>query len=157
MEKFLLQLELQDLQTRYISAIDDGRFEEWPDFFTPDATYEILPRENVDQGLPAGVMLCFSQAMMRDRVVSMREANVYHAHTYRHFVSAFEILDQTGDQVTTRSNYLIMRAMNELNADIFQVGRYEDVVVRTDGGWRYKSKRAIFENARVDTLLVIPV
>src|SRR3546814_17507553 len=84
--------------------------------------------ENVDQGLPAGVMLCFSQAMMRDRVVSMREANVYHAHTYRHFVSAFEILDQTGDQVTTRSNYLIMRAMNELNADIFQVGRYEDVV-----------------------------
>src|SRR3546814_4576698 len=72
MEKFLLQLELQDLQTRYISAIDDGRFEEWPDFFTPDATYEILPRENVNQGLPAGVMLCFSQAMMRDRVVSMR-------------------------------------------------------------------------------------
>src|SRR3546814_13885449 len=50
MEKFLLQLELQDLQTRYISAIDDGRFEEWPDFFTPDATYEILPRENVNQG-----------------------------------------------------------------------------------------------------------
>src|SRR3546814_20769683 len=78
MEKFLLQLELQDLQTRYISAIDDGRFEEWPDFFTPDATYEILPRENVNQGLPAGVMLCFSQAMMRDRVVSMREANVFH-------------------------------------------------------------------------------
>src|SRR3546814_11935029 len=93
--------------------------------------------------------------MMRDRVVWMREANVFHAHTYRHFVSAFEILDQTGDQVTTRSNYLIMRAMNELNADIFQVGRYEDVVVRTDGGWRYKSKRAIFENARVATLLEI--
>src|SRR3546814_7777553 len=88
MEKFLLQLELQDLQTRYISAIDDGRFEEWPDFFTPDATYEILPRENVDQGLPAGVMLCFSQAKMRDRVVSMSEANVYQAHTYRHFRSA---------------------------------------------------------------------
>src|SRR3546814_14674509 len=100
-------------------------------------------------------MRCFSQAMMRDRVVSLPEANVFHAHTYRHFVSAFEILDQTGDQVSTRSNYLIMRAMNELNADIFQGGRYEDVVVRTVGGWRYKSKRAIFENARVDRLLEI--
>src|SRR3546814_13622596 len=88
--------DLQECQTRIISAIDGGSVEEWPDFFTPDATYEILPRENVNQGLPAGVMLCFSQAMMRDRVVSMREANVFHAHTYRHFVSAFEILDQIG-------------------------------------------------------------
>src|SRR3546814_12686988 len=88
--------ELQDWHAPYIWAIGDGRFEELPDSCTPDATYEILPRENVNQGLPAGVMLCFSQAMMRDRVVSMREANVFHAHTYRHFVSAFEILDQIG-------------------------------------------------------------
>lgn len=157
MNRMELHFELQQLQTRYIAAIDDGRFEDWPDFFTPDGTYEIVPRENVSQGLPAGLMHCFGQKMMRDRVVSMREANVFHAHTYRHFVAGLEILGHDESEISTRSNYLVMRAVNELTADVFQVGRYDDIVVRTEYGWRYKSKRAIYENARVHTLLVIPV
>jgi anthranilate 1,2-dioxygenase small subunit len=157
MNSMELHFELQALQTRYISAIDDRRFEDWPDFFTPDATYEIVPQENVSQGLPAGLMHCFGQSMMRDRIVSMREANVFHAHTYRHFVSGLEIVGQVDDEISTRSNYLVMRAVNELTADVFQVGRYEDIVVLTEQGWRYKAKRAVYENARVHTLLVIPV
>ncbi len=157
MDRMKLHFELTELQTGYIAAIDDERFEDWPNFFTPDASYEIIPRENFVQGLPAGLMHCFGQTMMRDRVVSMREANVFHAHTYRHFVSGLEILSQSADEVVTRSNYLVLRTVNELNADVFQVGRYDDIVVRTPVGWRYKSKRAIYENARVDTLLVIPI
>src|SRR3546814_14215943 len=35
MEQFLLQLELQDFQTRYTSTIDDGRISAWHDFFPP--------------------------------------------------------------------------------------------------------------------------
>lgn len=157
MDDITLRHELQDLENRYIRAIDDDRLEDWPDFFTDDATYEILPRENVRAGRPAGVMHCFGRAMMRDRIVSLRKANIFEAQTYRHFVSGLEIVSQSSDRVSTRSNYLVIRTLSGLDAEVFQVGSYEGEVVRTPDGWRYATKRAIFENARVKTLLVIPV
>lgn len=149
--------ELRQLQNRYIAAIDDDRLEDWPNFFTEDATYEIVPRENVDLGLPAGLMHCFGQPMMRDRIVAMRKANVFEPQTYRHFVSGLHVLKQSDGYVTTWSNYMIVRTLSELDVSVFQVGRYEDDVVRTGDGWRYARKRAIYENARVQTLLAIPV
>lgn len=157
MDDITLRYELQDLENRYIRTIDDDRLEEWPDFFTDDATYEILPRENVRAGRPAGVMHCFGKAMMRDRIVSLRKANIFEAQTYRHFVSGLEIVARTADSISVRSNYLVVRTLSDQDAEVFQVGSYEDEIVRTSQGWRYANKRAIFENARVKTLLVIPV
>ncbi len=72
-------------------------------------------------------------------------------------MSGLEIVSQSSDRVSTRSNYLVIRTLSGLDAEVFQVGSYEDEVVRTPDGWRYATKRAIFENARVKTLLVIPV
>ncbi|MGV0906695.1 aromatic-ring-hydroxylating dioxygenase subunit beta [Mycobacterium novum] len=157
MDDISLRYELQDLENRYIRTIDDDRLEEWPDFFTDDATYEILPRENVRAGRPAGVVHCFGKGMMRDRIVSLRKANIFEAQTYRHFVSGFEIMSRSNDRIFARSNYLVIRTLSDQTAEVFQVGCYEDEIVRTADGWRYANKRAIFENARVKTLLVIPV
>ncbi|QIB64109.1 aromatic-ring-hydroxylating dioxygenase subunit beta [Kineobactrum salinum] len=157
MEDFQLYLELQDLQNRYITVIDEDRIEEWPDFFTEEAVYEIVPRESERLNLPAGLMHCFGKGMMRDRVVSYRQANVYHPHSYRHFVSGLQILERSPDKIVTRSNYLVVRTLQNLDSEVFQVGCYEDTVVPSEDGWRYASKRAIFENARVKALLVIPV
>ena len=40
---------------------------------------------------------------------------------------------------------------------VYQAGRYLDVVVRTPEGWRYKSKRVIYDTSRVITLLATPI
>lgn len=156
-DAIILRHELADLENRYIRSIDDDRLEDWPDFFTEDATYEIIPRENVRLGVPAGVMHCFGKPMMRDRVVALRKANLFEAQTYRHFVSGHEIVSREGDHVFARSNYLVIRTLSDTTADVFSVGCYEDEIVRTDDGWRYANKRVIFENARVKTLLALPV
>jgi anthranilate 1,2-dioxygenase small subunit len=79
------------LQERYVSVIDTDRLEEWPNFFTEDCVYEIIPKENSDLGLPMGIMHCFGRAMLRDRISSLREANVFEPHTYRHFTSGLEL------------------------------------------------------------------
>ena len=52
-ERLLLWLELSELQHRYVSALDNDRLEAWAEFFTEDCRYEIIPKENVDAGLPA--------------------------------------------------------------------------------------------------------
>lgn len=73
--------ELHMLQDRYIGHLDNDRLERWPDLFTEECLYEIVPKENADLGLPIGIVHCTNRRMLRDRVVSLRHANIYEAHT----------------------------------------------------------------------------
>ncbi len=81
-----LQLRIQDLNARYVQAIDDNMLEAWPDFFTDDGRYRVTTAENFERGLPLGMIYATSRAMLRDRVRSLRDANVYEAQRYRHVI-----------------------------------------------------------------------
>src|SRR3954454_17182954 len=83
-----LQLKIQDLNARYVQAIDDNKLEAWPDFFTEHGRYRVTTAENVERGLPLGLIHATSRAMLRDRVRSLRDANVYEAQRYRHVLGA---------------------------------------------------------------------
>ena len=85
--EMLLRLEMQELQDRYVAAIDEDRLEDWPKFFVEDCLYEIIPNENVEAGFPIAVLRCDCAAMLRDRVISLRHANIYAKPSYRHFIS----------------------------------------------------------------------
>jgi 3-phenylpropionate/cinnamic acid dioxygenase small subunit len=73
--------------------------------FTEDCVYEIVPRENMDLGLPIGIMHCFGRAMLSDRITSLRKANVFEPHTYRHLTSGLELTPLGPDTVKMQSNY----------------------------------------------------
>jgi anthranilate 1,2-dioxygenase small subunit len=153
----ILWYELHRLQERYVSVIDSARLEEWPDLFTEDGVYEIIPKENSDLGLPMGIMHCFGRPMMRDRIVSLRQANVFEAHVYRHMTSGMEFMQVDSNMVDMQSNYVVVQTLTDGESRVYQAGRYFDRVVRTIDGWRYQSKRAIYDTSRVQTLLVTPI
>src|SRR5215470_10185663 len=156
MEEIMLWYDLQRLQEHYISVIDTDRLEEWPDLFTEDGVYEIIPKENADLGLPAGILHCFGRPMMRDRIVALRKANVFEPHTYRHMTSGLEFKQVDGDTVDMQSNYVVVQTLTDGESRVYQAGRYFDRIVRTTEGWRYQSKRVIYDTSRVQTLLVTP-
>ena len=137
--------------------IDTDRLEKWPDMFTDDCIYEIVPKENADLGLSVGIMHCFGRPMLRDRVVSLRQANVFEPHTYRHLTSGLEFTSVDADTLDMQSNYVVIQTLTNGESEVYQAGRYIDRVVRTPDGWRYQSKRAIYDTSRVHTLLVTPV
>ena len=64
----------------YALCIDNDRVEEWPGLFTDPCLYRITTRDNVLRDLPASIMMCDSRAMLMDRVVSIRSANVFEPH-----------------------------------------------------------------------------
>lgn len=156
-EALLLRLEIQDLLDRYIAAIDNDRLEHWPDFFVEDCLYEIIPRENEDAGFPAPVMRCDNKRMVRDRVTSLRNANIFAPQAYRHFLSALEVGDQTDGAVTFGANYLVINSNQIGQSLVYQTGRYHARIVRQDGAWRFASLRCIFDTSRVQTLLALPI
>jgi anthranilate 1,2-dioxygenase small subunit len=156
-KKLELWIELSELQGRYVSALDDGRLEEWPKFFTEDCRYEIIPKENFDQGLPAPVIYCRNRKMLRDRVISLRNANIFEGHTYRHMTSGLVISEVNENTVTTTSSYVVVITGQTGDSNIYQAGSYHDEVVLVDGVWLYRSKRVVYDTLRVQTLLATPI
>jgi anthranilate 1,2-dioxygenase small subunit len=152
-----LWMELSALQSRYVHAIDNDLLETWPGFFTEDGTYTIISRENADRGLPAPIIHCRNQKMMRDRIVALRHANIFEAHGYRHALGGLVIESATGDEVRTVSSYIVVNTGAAGDSVVYQAGVYRDTVVRQDGAWRYREKRVIYDTSRVQTLLATPI
>jgi anthranilate 1,2-dioxygenase small subunit len=153
----LQKLEIADLLDRYVATIDDDRLEEWPGFFTEACLYEIIPKENEDSGLPAPILWCDSAAMLRDRVASLRHANIYEKPTYRHLLSGLICEPESAEGVALRCNYVVVNTSQEGSSSIYQAGVYRSLAVRTDGGWRFQRKRVIYDTSRVATLLAYPI
>jgi anthranilate 1,2-dioxygenase small subunit len=153
-----LRCAIEALHTRYIRAIDDDQLEQWPDLFTEKCLYKIITRENYDQNLPLGVMECRSRGMLQDRVTGLRRINVYEPQRYLHHISGLEIEPVDGRSARCKSNYIVIRTMQDGAMSIFSAGIYVDkIVLETTGVARFEERLVIQDSRRVDTLLVIPL
>jgi anthranilate 1,2-dioxygenase small subunit len=157
MDDMTLWFQLHMLQDQYINNLDNDRLEAWPTLFTEDCLYEIVPKENADMGLPIGIIYCNNQKMLRDRVVSLRNANIFEEHSYRHMTSGLCVMAENDGVIETESNYVVIQTRTNGESNVYQAGKYYDKVVRTDAGLRYKSKRVIYDTSRVQTLLATPI
>lgn len=157
MEQMKRWFELHRLQDQYINTLDNDRLEAWPTLFTEDCLYEIVPKENADMGLPIGIVHCNNQRMLRDRVVSLRNANIYEEHQYRHLTSGLTVIGEEDGLITTESNYVVIQTRTNGESHVYQAGRYFDQVLHTPEGLRYKSKRVVYDTSRVQTLLATPI
>jgi anthranilate 1,2-dioxygenase small subunit/terephthalate 1,2-dioxygenase oxygenase component beta subunit len=161
-----LLLAVQDLNARYAQAIDDYRLEIWPDFFIAQGRYRVTTAENVERGLPLGLIHATSRAMLRDRVRSLREANVYEAQRYRHLLGAPLIeeaphsspqSDEESADIKAQTSFMVARIMHTGETMLFATGRYQDHIVREGNHWLFAEKTVILDSRVIDTLLAIPL
>jgi anthranilate 1,2-dioxygenase small subunit/terephthalate 1,2-dioxygenase oxygenase component beta subunit len=151
-------LKVQELNARYARTIDEDRLEAWPDFFIEDARYRIITADNFEQGLPLSLVYANSQAMLRDRVRALREANVYEAQRYRHIIGPPLIELAQAGAVRAQTAFMVARIMHTGETMLFATGRYEDRII-LDGpdGARFAEKLVVLDSRQVDTLLAIPL
>jgi len=149
--------KVQDLQARYAQALDDDRLEAWPDFFTDKCRYLVTTADNLAQGMPLGMIYATSRAMLRDRVRSLRDANVYEAQRYRHIIASPLVTPDEGRGARAQTGFLVARVMHTGETTMFASGRYEDHVVFDDGAARFAEKVVILDSRLIDTLLAIPL
>ena len=148
---------INDLIIEYAHAIDGNRLEAWADFFTDDCSYRIINRENHEKGRVVGIMDCSSKGMLRDRILALREANVFEPHTYRHIVSGMWITGQNDNVFSAETSFLLVRIMQEGDMAVFCTGKYVDEIVVTGSVARFKSRIVVCDSNRIDTLIVIPI
>ena len=154
-----LQLAILDLNARYSQAIDDNRLEVWPGFFTETARYIVTTAENLDRGLPLGMIYATSRAMLQDRVRSLREANIYESQRYRHVVGV-PLLESAQDGATRAcTSFIIVRVMHSGESLVFATGCYRDLIVKdaSDGALRFAERIVVLDSRQIDTLLALPL
>jgi anthranilate 1,2-dioxygenase small subunit len=151
------RLEIEQLYTAYAHCLDDDRLEEWPEFFTEDCGYRVTSAENFEAGLPLGIIYATSKNMLVDRVMALRQANIYEPQRYRHLISCVEIAKAEPGALDAVANFLVVRTMQDGAMTLFAAGRYIDRIVRADRGWKFAGKEVILDSRQIDTLLALPL
>lgn len=157
MNRIQLRLEIEDLYTAYAACLDDGDLEQWPEFFTDECRYEIIPRENYDRGLPLALMRCESRAMLGDRVAALRRSSVYGPRALRHLTSGVRITAVDGELISARANYAVLQTLPDEETTVFNAGRYLDRLVREHGALRFRERLCVFDSVLIPGSLVFPI
>jgi salicylate 5-hydroxylase small subunit len=161
MQRLLLQLEIDQLNAAYAAALDEQRFDAWPQFFLEDGRYTVQARENFDRQLPLALIALESQGMMKDRVYGITQT-IYHAPYYtRHVVGPACVLEVEGvgdgTRVKAQANYAVFRTRPGDASEVYNVGRYLDEIVRTEAGLRYASRLCVYDSEMVLNSLIYPI
>jgi anthranilate 1,2-dioxygenase small subunit len=145
------------VQAAYARCIDNGDLAAWPDFFEEQCTYKITTADNYNQGLEAGVVFANSRAMLVDRITSLKEANIYERHIYRHFLGQPYIESQEGTQVRSETPFFVLRIMRDGTTDVYASGRYVDRYALRGGSAKLLQRIVVCDSSRFDTLLALPL
>jgi anthranilate 1,2-dioxygenase small subunit len=158
-ETLLLWHELNRFNNAYAAALDDQRLMDWVEFFTDDALYVIVSRENFERDLPVGLIYCENKGMIRDRAFALRETAMFAPRYLRHFISNEALVGEDADgTIRARANYLVMQVLYDRpDAKVHQVGTYIDTFRRVDGALKLAERRCVYDNLLVDNALCLPV
>lgn len=145
------------VQAAYVRCIDANQLEAWPDFFTEDCLYKVTTAENHKQGFEAGIIYADSKNMLIDRIVSLRQANIYEKQSYRHILGLPTIVTNGGAEAECETPFIVARIMHDGATDIFATGRYLDTCRMNGNDIKFARKIVVCDSSRIDTLLAIPL
>ncbi len=152
-----LEGQIRRLYEEVAELLDEDNVERFPDYFTENCVYQVVSRENYNEGLPQATIYCDGLAMVKDRVVALRETQVYVPRIWRHFISGVRVTAIEGNDIHARANFMITEAMSDENPTLFLVGQYLDVLVREGAEFKFKQRLAVFDNHYVTRSLIVPV
>jgi salicylate 5-hydroxylase small subunit len=150
-------MELATLYQHYASALDARDYARWPEFFTDDCVYKLQPRENFDRGYPLATMSFESKGMLKDRVYGITETLAHDPYYQRHVVGVPIVLRIDGDTIESEANYAVFRTRQNEFSEVFNVGRYVDVVRRTPDGMRFASRICVFDSEMIPKSIIYPI
>jgi hypothetical protein len=122
------RLDIQDLMARYSRAIDFGRWDELPTFFTDDCTLDFGKVMGSHRG--------------KDAVRGFATMLAGTGLTMRHYVTNC-IIEGVADRATATT--YVLAFTGQIGSLMPTTGRYEDELKKVDGRWLLHVRRGIIE------------
>lgn len=147
---------LRDFFDDYYAALDEVRLHDWPEFFTQDCLYRVIPRENFEAGYTLCTMQAESRGMLRDRVTGLTRTQMYAPRYYRRFPTAPRLVSQTAGTVQVRHNLLLVQTLIDKPSEIVLSAVCHDRVVIDEGRLRFAERIVVFDSEMLPNSLVYP-
>lgn len=149
--------DILDLYADYALCLDERRFDDWPGFFTEECHYEVQSRENVELGLPGSLVYCDSRGMVLDRVTVLKDTLTYPYLHIRHLISNIRVHGGANEGHLASASYLVLHSTEEGETRIYSTGKYEDEIVVTPDGPKFRKKVVVADTFAIDNLLAVPI
>jgi anthranilate 1,2-dioxygenase small subunit len=151
------RLEIEEFNYAYADTLDRFDVDGWVEYFTEDAFYHVIARDNAESGLPLGLIYCEGKAMMKDRAYALLNTEMF-APRYLHLsITNTRALAIDGDLIHAAANYTLVETLVEEPSRVQQVGKYRDIFQRTGDGLLLKERICTYDSVMVDNCLVFPV
>ena len=147
---------VRDFYDEYYAVLDDGELERWPDLFTSDCLYRVIPRENYERGYTLCTMQAESRGMLQDRVTGLLRTQMFAPRYYRRFPGPLRLLGVDGDAVRVRHNLLIVQTMIDRQTEIVLAAACHDLLVAEPDRLRLRERIVVFDSEMVPNSLVYP-
>ena len=147
---------VRDFYDDYYNALDDVRLEAWPEFFTEDCVYRVIPRENFEAGYALSTIYAESRGMLIDRVMGVTRTQMFAPRYYRRFPGPLRIVAREGDAVRIRHNLLVVQTMIDQKTEIVLSAVCHDVLVPSDNGPRLRERIVVFDSEMIPNSLIYP-
>jgi anthranilate 1,2-dioxygenase small subunit len=151
------RLAFYDLYAAYGALIDAEDWDAWLDLFAAACRYQIIPRENAELGLPAGLIFCDSRAVLEDRIMALREANKYNIHWDRHVIGLPRVLGDAGDEISVEVPFAVYQSDQEGGSRLFATGLYRDRIISEGDRLKFRDKTVLLDTFAVPSLLATPL
>ena len=157
MVSFETHMALSRLYADYALAVDSGQWDLWPEFFTEQCVYKLIPRENHERGFPLCTLSFTSKGMLKDRVYGIQETLYHDPYYQRHVVGAPVVRRVDGERIHAEANYAVFRTKLDKASTVFNVGRYIDTIVPTPEGLKFAERLCVFDSEMIPNAIIYPI
>jgi 3-phenylpropionate/cinnamic acid dioxygenase small subunit len=149
--------EVEEFHYEYAAVLERGEIERWPEFFTEDAVYQVVVRDNVESNLPLALLYCEGKGMLRDRAYALRHTEMYAPRYLQLRISNTRVLAVHEAFITAEASYLLLETLIDEPSHVQQVGKYYDVFQRVGDLLLIKERKCVYDTVVINNCLVFPV
>ena len=154
--------QIDELQVRYVCALDERNMDEWLNTFleTPETAYICTNIETIKAGHRTALMLDDCYARIQDRVAFITKvwAGTFQDYQTRHVVQRLTTKMTSEGRYQVRSSFYVTYTPEETGQTaLLASGVYEDIVVIQETGPHFLSKKAIMDANVMPHYLVYPL
>jgi 3-phenylpropionate/cinnamic acid dioxygenase small subunit len=151
---------IDELQLRYIDALDGKKMAGWLETFAAEAEYVCRTAESVEAGWSIAVIMDDCRGRLEDRVkyVDKVWAGTFQDYQTRHFVQRIECSPDDDGTYHVRSNFTVAFTRSDTGrTDILAAGVYHDVVDVSGAKAVFRSKRVVMDAPKLPHYIVYPL
>jgi uncharacterized protein (TIGR02246 family) len=136
-QKLADRAEIEELVTRYVTALDTLDAETYAHVFAEDAEYEVAGTLHKGRAAIKKIVTDLAESRARNEAAGKKSPALYH-------VMANHSIEITSETTATHRSYAqTVRAGDDGRFVVGFMGRYDDVLVKRDGRWYISSRKLV--------------